>query len=57
MTAQNLTQQIAPIWRIEAGRPIAGLARLVRGIGLAEGLAPDALVLSRAAACAAEGAP
>src|SRR5215813_13630782 len=32
------------IWRIEAARLIAGLARMVRDVGLAEELAQDALV-------------
>jgi len=35
---------IDAIWRIEAPRLIAGLARLVRDVGLAEELAQDALV-------------
>jgi RNA polymerase sigma factor (sigma-70 family) len=35
---------IDAIWRIESGRLIAGLARMVRDVGLAEELAQDALV-------------
>ncbi len=35
---------IDAIWRIEAPRVIAGLARIVRDVGLAEDLAQDALV-------------
>ena len=35
---------IDAVWRIESARVIAGLARLVRDIGLAEELAQDALV-------------
>ncbi|MDX3109104.1 RNA polymerase sigma factor [Nonomuraea angiospora] len=35
---------IEAVWRIEAARLIAGLARLVRDVGLAEELAQDALV-------------
>jgi RNA polymerase sigma factor (sigma-70 family) len=35
---------IEAVWRIEAPRLIAGLARLVRDVGLAEDLAQDALV-------------
>jgi RNA polymerase sigma factor (sigma-70 family) len=35
---------IDAIWRIEAPRVIAGLARMVRDVGLAEDLAQDALV-------------
>src|SRR3954470_17820532 len=35
---------IQAVWRIESARPIAGLPRLVRDVGLAEDLAQDALV-------------
>ncbi|HEX8706537.1 MAG TPA: RNA polymerase sigma factor [Myxococcaceae bacterium] len=35
---------IAAVWRIESARLIAGLARVVRDVGLAEELAQDALV-------------
>jgi RNA polymerase sigma factor (sigma-70 family) len=35
---------VAAVWRIESARIIAGLARLVRDVGLAEELAQDALV-------------
>jgi RNA polymerase sigma factor (sigma-70 family) len=44
MTASQTHQAIEAVWRIEAARLIAGLARLVRDIGLAEELAQDALV-------------
>ena len=37
-------QQIEAVWRIEAARLIASLARLVRDVGLAEEFAQDALV-------------
>jgi predicted RNA polymerase sigma factor len=37
-------QSIDAIWRIESARLIAGLARIVRDIGIAEELAQDALV-------------
>ncbi|MCH2241422.1 MAG: RNA polymerase subunit sigma-24 [Aquabacterium sp.] len=37
-------QAIAAVWRIEAARIVAGTARLVRDIGVAEELAQDALV-------------
>jgi RNA polymerase sigma-70 factor (ECF subfamily) len=37
-------QAIDAVWRIESARLIAGLARIVRDIGLAEELAQDALV-------------
>ncbi|MGE5827607.1 MAG: sigma factor, partial [Micromonosporaceae bacterium] len=35
---------INAVWRIESGRVIAGLTRIVRDVGLAEDLAQDALV-------------
>src|SRR5438876_8237594 len=35
---------IDAVWRIESPRLIAGLARIVRDVGLAEDLAQDALV-------------
>jgi RNA polymerase sigma-70 factor (ECF subfamily) len=37
---------IDAVWRIEAARLIAGLARIVRDVGLAEELAQDALVVA-----------
>ncbi|MBO1110565.1 RNA polymerase sigma factor [Bordetella petrii] len=37
-------QAIEAVWRIESARVIAGVARLVRDVGLAEELAQDALV-------------
>src|SRR5256886_2025631 len=37
---------IEAVWRIEAARLIAGLARIVRDVGLAEELAQDALVIA-----------
>jgi RNA polymerase sigma factor (sigma-70 family) len=37
---------IDAVWRIESARIIAGLARMVRDVGLAEELAQDALVLA-----------
>ena len=37
-------QAIDAVWRIEAPRVIAGLARIVRDVGVAEDLAQDALV-------------
>src|SRR5512147_635082 len=40
----ELHRQISAIWRIEAARLIAGLARMVRDVGAAEDLAQDALV-------------
>jgi RNA polymerase sigma factor (sigma-70 family) len=44
MTASDTHRTIDAVWRIESARLIAGLARLVRDIGLAEDLAHDALV-------------
>ncbi len=44
MTAADTHQAIDAVWRIEAPRLIAGLARTVRDVGLAEDLAQDALV-------------
>jgi len=42
--ATGTHQAIEAVWRIESARVIAGLARIVRDIGLAEELAQDALV-------------
>jgi RNA polymerase sigma factor (sigma-70 family) len=44
VTATDTHRAIDAVWRIEAPRLIAGLARLVRDVGLAEELAQDALV-------------
>jgi RNA polymerase sigma factor (sigma-70 family) len=40
----SVQRAIEAVWRIEAARLIAGLARVVRDVGLAEDLAQDALV-------------
>lgn len=40
----GLGERIAAIWRIESGRLIGALVRLVRDVGLAEDLAQDALL-------------
>jgi len=40
----DIRRRIEAVWRIEAARLIAGLARVVRDVGLAEDLAQDALV-------------
>jgi RNA polymerase sigma-70 factor (ECF subfamily) len=42
--APNEHTAIEAVWRIESARLIAGLARIVRDVGLAEDLAQDALV-------------
>jgi len=44
MSAPETHQAIDAVWRIESARLIAGLARIVRDVGLAEELAQDALV-------------
>ena len=44
MQAADAHRAIEAVWRIEAPRLIAGLARMVRDVGLAEELAQDALV-------------
>ena len=44
MTATDTHQAIDAVWRIESPKLIAGLARIVRDIGVAEDLAHDALV-------------
>ncbi|MFN2589896.1 MAG: RNA polymerase sigma factor, partial [Actinomycetota bacterium] len=44
MTTRDPRRAVEAVWRIEAPRLIAGLARMVRDVGLAEDLAQDALV-------------
>src|SRR5215218_437298 len=44
MPAADTNRAIDAVWRIEAARLIAGLARIVRDVGTAEELAQDALV-------------
>jgi RNA polymerase sigma factor (sigma-70 family) len=44
VTASATHMAIDAVWRIESARLIAGLARIVRDVGLAEDLAHDALV-------------
>lgn len=44
MTATDTHRAIDAVWRIEQAKLIAGLARMVRDVGLAEELAQDALV-------------
>ena len=44
MTSAATHRAIDAVWRIESARIIAGLARIVRDVGLAEELAQDALV-------------
>ncbi len=44
MPAADVQRTIDAVWRIESARLIAGLARFVRDVGLAEDLAQEALV-------------
>src|SRR5438067_12395351 len=44
MTATQIHRTIDAVWRIESARLVAGLARIVRDVGLAADLAHDALV-------------
>src|SRR5512139_39069 len=44
MTERTTHQAINAVWRIEAAKIIAGVARMVRDVGLAKELAQDALV-------------
>ncbi len=46
MTAPDIHRAIDAVWRIEAAKLIAGLARMVRDVGTAEELAQDALVIA-----------
>jgi RNA polymerase sigma factor (sigma-70 family) len=46
VTATDTQRAIHAVWRIESARLIAGLARMVRDVGLAEELAQDALVVA-----------
>ena len=44
MGSEAAQRTVEAVWRIESARLIAGLARMVRDVGLAEDLAQDALV-------------
>src|SRR5258707_10740301 len=44
VTATDIHRAIDAVWRIESAKLIAGLARIVRDVGVAEELAQDALV-------------
>jgi RNA polymerase sigma factor (sigma-70 family) len=44
--ASDAHRAIEAVWRIESARLIAGVARMVRDVGLAEELAQDALVIA-----------
>ncbi|WP_211841277.1 RNA polymerase sigma factor [Saccharopolyspora antimicrobica] len=46
MTVSETHRAIEAVWRIEAARLIAGLARLVQDVGQAEELAQDALLIA-----------
>src|SRR5437764_10674144 len=44
MASDDVTRTVEAVWRIESARLIAGIARLVRDVALAEDLAQEALV-------------
>jgi RNA polymerase sigma-70 factor (ECF subfamily) len=44
VASADVTRTVEAVWRIESARLIAGIARLVRDVGLAEDLAQEALV-------------
>ncbi|HEX6388567.1 MAG TPA: sigma factor, partial [Solirubrobacteraceae bacterium] len=44
MPAADVTRTIDAVWRIESARLIAGVARQVRDVGLAEDVAQEAFV-------------
>jgi RNA polymerase sigma-70 factor (ECF subfamily) len=44
VTATDVNRTIEAVWRIESAKLIAGIARIVRDVGVAEDLAQDALV-------------
>ena len=46
MTAADPRRVVETVWRMESARIVAGLARLVRDVGLAEELAQDTLVIA-----------
>jgi len=46
VSATDLHRTIDAVWKMEAGKLIAGLTRIVRDVGLAEDLAQDALVVA-----------
>src|SRR6266545_5822889 len=46
MPPKQAAEAIDAVWRIESARLIAGLARIVGDVGLAEDLAQDALVVA-----------
>ena len=46
MSTTETHRAIETVWRIESARLIAGLARIVRDVGLAEDLAQDALMVA-----------
>jgi RNA polymerase sigma factor (sigma-70 family) len=46
VAASEIHREIDAIWKIESSRIIAGIARIVRDIGLAEDIAQDALVVA-----------
>src|SRR5690242_21689250 len=46
VTATDPRRVVEAVWRIESARIVAGLARMVRDVGLAEEIAQDTLVIA-----------
>ena len=46
MKIEDANRAVEAVWRCESARLIAGLARMLRDVGLAEELAQDALVIA-----------
>ncbi|TMG79298.1 MAG: RNA polymerase subunit sigma-24, partial [Betaproteobacteria bacterium] len=46
MTNTDAHKAIEAVWRIESAKVIAGLARIVGDVGIAEDLAQDALLIA-----------
>ncbi|MEV4094701.1 RNA polymerase sigma factor [Streptosporangium saharense] len=46
MTGGDVRRVVEAVWRMESARVVAGLARMVNDVGLAEELAQDALVIA-----------
>ncbi|MER7130218.1 sigma factor, partial [Streptosporangium saharense] len=46
MTGGDVRRVVEAVWRMESARVVAGLARMVDDVGLAEELAQDALVIA-----------
>ena len=57
VTDRRRTTAIDAVWRIESAKIIAGVARMVRDVGLAEELAQDALVAALETLAAVRACP